>query len=246
MRRIKVLGLFALAMFALAAASASPALASLPTLLITEGGLNVAPSEAKEATFEGTGGKGQLRTNIAEHETAIECTAVSILAALNSPRLGLFHLHFTGCVQGPKTTKPCETTGDASGVILVLGSWHLVYDKLGSGAALGIGALLLLERTHITCLAVINTLLLVSGLILGLVLPGANKLQKTFALDFKAVGLEQEDRTYYNEAGEPKIATLLTAIGEGEGHPSSDESENNEVTEVKYEAKTTVDVEVMG
>ena len=89
-----------------------------------------------------------MKTEAAETEGLYSCSAVEILATLNTPRLGLFHLHFKGCIV-PETAKKCETAGDEAGVILVLGSWHLVYDKLGSGADLGIGAAAVTQKsTH--------------------------------------------------------------------------------------------------
>jgi hypothetical protein len=61
--------------------------------------------------------------------------------------LGLFHSHFLKCTaQGGQAI--CQGLGDERGQILLLGTFHMVYDSL---TTLGSGILLLTEHAHFTC-----------------------------------------------------------------------------------------------
>jgi hypothetical protein len=63
-------------------------------------------------------------------------------------------------VRVKKRLVECTGLGEAKEVILVLGTYHLVFDKLGTGAALGVGILSLLEPVRFTCL---TTLIVILG-----------------------------------------------------------------------------------
>ncbi len=66
----------------------------------------------------------------------------------------------------------CASLGDESGVILALGKFHLVEDKLSSEGSLGLGILFLLEHTHLTCKFLgTEWLILMAGEILCLLAP---------------------------------------------------------------------------
>jgi hypothetical protein len=98
--------------------------------------------------------------------------------------LGLFHITFEGCgaeVGGIKVT--CTGLGEKAGIILSLGTWHLVYDQIS--LELLTATLFLPELTHFSCSIV---LIEVKGELLCLDLePKVKKLSHLFHCHQKAL-----------------------------------------------------------
>jgi hypothetical protein len=121
MRRVKSLALALVALAAALAMMSSAALAltlpeNLPTSAVvrnwtgeTEGSYNLdlpAPVTCETATTEGTEEAGKP--------------------------LGLFHEHLKNCT-GEEGKVKCTGEGEEAGVILILGNWHLVFDRKKGG-----------------------------------------------------------------------------------------------------------------
>jgi hypothetical protein len=138
MRRFKVLGLAFLAIAALGVMTAASASAILPDI-------HLLPTEASKAiTGEGTTGKA-VEAAILESELGTKLTAeeLKVLLALTPlTALGTYDLHFVNVVfAGEK----CKTTGDALGVVLAKGDFHLVFVGLSPTTTLATGVLLLVN-----------------------------------------------------------------------------------------------------
>jgi len=213
MQRFKLLGLALVAVFASAAALSTSAFSALPVNL---------PAEGIERTWTGANdGSG------ATAEPELLATGLSPVKCKESPAtgteeagkpLGLFHIEFKGCT-AEKGIAKCTGLGDASGVILVLGSWHLVFDKLGTGEELLTAVLFLPEHIHFTCAIV---LVLVLGALVCLHLK-PTELNKTHLFHcVEEVNGEQEDKTYDDENGNPVTAILLCSISEAAEKPCAE------------------------
>jgi len=119
MRYIKMLGLTLVAVFALASAvAATSAMAlELPDLHILEG-------EAYPATGLGVIKGAKVAELQATVGTVIEAEEVKVLMKLEAlSALGPIDFHFTGSKSGGV---PCNSVGDATGVILVPGEYHVI------------------------------------------------------------------------------------------------------------------------
>src|SRR6202035_2679913 len=144
MRRFKLLGLALMAVFIAAVAVVGTASAALPKVL---------PEAAKNWTGASDGG-GIVLLGSADI-TCTEAPATGTLEA-NKP-LGSFHIEFKNCTTEKGAIK-CTGLGDSAGVILALGTWHLVFDNL---TTLSVATLSLFEKIHLNCSALV--LVLVSG-----------------------------------------------------------------------------------
>lgn len=138
--------------------------------------------------------------------------------------LGLFHIHFKECNAsiGGSSFGKCTGLGEETGVILSLGSWHLVWDKLGTGAELGVAILFLVDNVHFTCKPVIGSEKLIivplGGMVLCLVQHPSNLTKAAeFQCNETAAG-HPEDTKYYNEGGTLVNIAPLHSI-ENEGTP---------------------------
>jgi len=223
MRRFKVLGLTVMALFALGAFASSSALA-LPTFLPTG-------SATEPVLVEGSAGKGVLETAAG---LAIKCGSVTILADFESASLGTFHLHFKECVNS--AGEKCETPSDETGVILVLGEFHLVYDSLSP--TLGVALLLLIPQFHINCLGLLKPLLLIVGNILILIENPGTTLKPPIKLIVKQTKGVPADRHWWNDTPTEQTAKLETKINEGAFEESGVEQEKPELTKFKHDPST--------
>lgn len=118
--------------------------------------------------------------------------------------LGEFHLHFTRCFL-PVVNSKCTGLGEEEGVVLTFGTWHLVWDTLGTGAELHVAMLFLLEAIHFTCKPPIGAEqlfeVLPGGMVLCLIL-NASSLTKEFEFHCSENGSkEPADTKYYNASG---------------------------------------------
>jgi hypothetical protein len=207
MQRFRILGVALMAMFALSAvmsATASAEVKILPTLTVEEKWTG----ESGKGTLEVLGGEG------------IECTKDKSEGTFEANKpLGKFHIHLEGCKTAGGIT--CTGLSEKTGIILALGTFHLVWNKLG--AELGAGALFLVELTHFVCLFV---LVEVEGEVLCLIKPVGAKV-KHFEVVCKPAALAGDpgETTYWNEGGtEVKMGEekLLTHESDGAGVMSSE------------------------
>jgi hypothetical protein len=125
MRRLNVLGLALLAIFALGIISAATASAALPDLSQLAG-------EAYPAKLEGE----EKSADILETISGSKVTGTSVSLTLELAELSALGA-FTAAFRGVKEkTNPCSTSGDAKEVVLVHGEYHIVL--LVGGASYGI------------------------------------------------------------------------------------------------------------
>lgn len=136
MRKIKLLGLMALAAFALAATMAASASATTPMILVLPG------EKVTEGKYTGTGGVSKLETAKGK---SIVCTSVEAEAnefkefeAGKTPEdgnLGIGHLHFLGCKEGKVACRSETKAGvkDNVEIILVFLDLHIADEKSTEG-----------------------------------------------------------------------------------------------------------------
>jgi hypothetical protein len=201
MRHLRLSGLLLFAAGAIAAILATTAHA-LPTILpetITTGtGKSIGETELVKAN----GGSIRCKSG-----RGFEGTVES------NHHLGMFHLALEGCTAEGLFT--CTGLGDNSGVVLKLGSWHLVYDTLGASLAQdGVAILSLISTVHFEC---VGKLFIENGMGLCLVL-NPTALTKVFEFHCnKAVGAVRPEITkYYNEAG-TLVSIRQEEVAENEG-----------------------------
>jgi hypothetical protein len=141
MKHLKLIGLMAMALFAIAAALASSASA------VT---LENLPEKARSTPGKSIGA--------VIYETAIlklECSSAVSTGeeTVSKPPSGSFHIEFKGCKAASVIGEPtCTGLGDAtSGTILALGTWKLVFDKNPATEELRTALLLESAEVHLTC-----------------------------------------------------------------------------------------------
>jgi hypothetical protein len=142
-KRFSLLSLGLLAVFVAAAAMATSAFAVQPSNLPTGVKAFTGVSEG-ETVYHGAEGD-------------IKCPEASGTGeeTSNEPPLGPFHIDFKGCntvVAG--VVVKCTGLGEATaGTILVLGTWHLVFDREVGHAFTGltVASLFLVNTVHFTC-----------------------------------------------------------------------------------------------
>jgi hypothetical protein len=119
MRQLKLIGLACLALFALTAAMASSASA----LILPE----ILPLLNEERKFTGEN-DGTTPILEAKGGNKVECPGGATASGTEEAKkpLGLFHITFKGC---KSSGFKCNTIGDEPGIILSLGTWHLVFDQ---------------------------------------------------------------------------------------------------------------------
>jgi len=219
MRRVKfaVLALFALAaVFAATAGSASAV--TLPEFTVETPATS---SQTVTSTFENPGA-GLLEGTITSTKLTSELTPTS-------KKEGKFHIHFTEskCKSTLDGKGNANSEGDEEGVILVLGTYHIV------GEAAHPLAWLLLEQVHITCHgSIAKVLILVSGNVLGSLSPVGSST-KTYTLTVKTSGEKQEITEFVNNSGEKVKAELTTTVSEKSGPSTQNESEAVTITTEK-------------
>jgi hypothetical protein len=204
LKKVKLLGLALVALCALSATVVSMTASALPVVL---------PESSSERAWTGK--------NVGTEEQVLETTGgskISCKAAVaegteeSKKPLGLFHIHFSKCTTAGGLAT-CHSLGDESGIILSLGSWHFVFDTLGTtlGQA-GVGILFLVQDVHIEC-ATVLILVFAGGMVLCLVTKPTTSAtsHEFFCKSNGSPGLPLE-RSYYNETGtNVQIATLLSS-----------------------------------
>ena len=226
MQRFRILGVALVAMFALSAVVSATASAEVKIL----------PALTAEEKWTGESGAGTLEAlpGGSTHEVACKKDKSEGTFEQNKP-LGLFHITFEGCTAGFGTLT-CTGLGEGNGIILSLGSAHLVWDKLG--AELGTGVLFLPEPTHFLCVGLgKDVLFLVTGEVLCL-MKSSVPLTKHFEIVCEGTKGDPGETTYWNEGGtEVKMGEekLLTSENEGAGAMSSEKTTALILTIVKRE-----------
>jgi hypothetical protein len=203
MRQFKLLGLTLMAVFVAAVAVASTASAALPANL---------PISATARAWTGT---NEGKVELSAGGSKIVCAEAPSSGEEEAGKpLGPFHIEFKNCTTEGGAIK-CTGLGDAAGIILTLGTWHLVFDNL---TTLSTALLFLIEHVHFSCSALV--LILVLGELLCLHLkPTEKALTHSFHCVETSAG-KQEDETYFNEAGTAvNNVTLLCSINEAEEKP---------------------------
>ncbi len=200
MQRLKIVGVVLMAVFALSAvvsATASAAVVILP--------------EVAES-WKGESGKSSLE--VLKGASIISCAKSKSEGTFEATKpLGSFHIDLEGC---KASIAACTGLGEAKEVLLSLGTFHLVFDKLAAKLSEnGVGILFLIEPTHYECL---GKLFVVSGQMLCLIKP-VEKLAKHFEIVCEK-GKESGDpgeTTYWNEEGkEVKMGEELLLTSENE------------------------------
>ena len=182
--------------------------------------------------YTGKGGAGTLAVlpgGITKEIMAKEVETSGTLEA--GAKLGSFHIDFKKSTAGGGLLT-CTGLGEASGVVLMLGTWHLVYDKLGTGGELGVAFLFLAEATHLECG---SKLFVMTGQVLCLLSP-VETLTTSFTVKCEGSKGDPKETVYWNEKGEEvKLGEsgLLDAENEGTGEMTSLN------TEAKLETKST-------
>lgn len=181
MRRLKILGLVFMAAFALSAVASATALAE--PLILPEGG---------EMSF--TGEAGQSTLNILGFPLAL-CQKQTLGGVLEAKKpSGSFHMTLENC-KSQLSSSNCTGLGDATGIILILGTYRLVFDKLGANLSeAGVAVLFLLEPVNTSCFEM-------TGQMLCLIKP-INTKTKHFEIVCEGLGGDPVETVYWNEKGE--------------------------------------------
>jgi hypothetical protein len=178
-----------------------------------------------QETFEGTAAKLVIRI---QGGATYTCTAgVYALIAEVGRHLGPAILHDTGCTQSGVS---CRSLGDAAGVILITGTWHLVLRTF-------VGTdnhffLILLTELHIECAGAAVQLILITGNWQGRIVQRSGS-KSAFTVSVGTVngeGKVQNFSEFENDAG-TGIKTSIEAKQEGgKAKPAFEDSESIELT----------------
>jgi hypothetical protein len=215
MKRFRLIGLVLVAAFSLAAMLSASAVAVLPQFL---------PRVAPNNVFSGTATGSSTLENSAG--TKIECTKANTHGGSETDTLGTFHVTFENCsASGVK----CTTEGDSTGLILTEGSFHFVYDTLGTGETLGVAVLFLGQETDFSCLGgLLNNK--IKGTMLCLIhTPLTSSKRHTLKCEGEAKGKAKE-KTYWNDNGTIVEAQLLSNLNEGGFKESNLQAESTMAT----------------
>jgi hypothetical protein len=210
MKHLKRYGLVALtAGLALATAGASSASAlALPEIL---------PLSTLERDWTGGSDSSPTQIELLNASFNISCKQMPTTAAEFAGKpLGPIHIEFKECKSSMAVA--CTGLGDAAGVILVLGQWHLVFDKI-SGELLP-AKLFLFETIHFSCAALV--LVIVTGELVCLDLEATvSKTTHLYHCIVEGSGSteRQQDKAYFNETGQSVPAELACSINEAAAAP---------------------------
>jgi hypothetical protein len=175
MRRFTLLGLALMAALAAASAISASAFAlELPENL---------PASTTRTWTGASEGEPEFKT---EGGTPVICTSATAEGTETSskPPLGLFHIHFLGCkseIAKGTTVKCTDLNHLTAGELLMLGTWHLVWDRKAGGSftELTTAVLFLVEPVHVSCSSLILIVLQGELLCLHLV-PTESKVTHSF------------------------------------------------------------------
>jgi hypothetical protein len=232
MGRLKLFGLALVAAVTSAAALSASAFAlELPENL---------PALAAGETRSWEGKNVGVTTLHAEGLKPVVCTAAAALEGTSTetsskPPEGRFHIHFSGCTTevGTEVVK-CTGLGETAGVILVLGTWALVFDKLIGKAfeSLTTAVLFKNELVHFTCggIALVNVLAFVAGVSGETLCLHLNPTVKEFTHEFHCIGelaggtkpkaIEEYGTDKALTENKGKVPVLLASLNEAAAVPA--------------------------
>jgi hypothetical protein len=176
MRRFTLLGLALMAVFALLAAVSSSAFAlELPENL---------PASTTRTWTGASEGKPEFKMEGVTPIICEEATTAEGTETTSKPPLGLFHIHVVGChaeISKGTVVKCTDLNHLTAGGILVLGTWHLVWDRKAGGSftELTTAVLFLVEPVHFSCSSLILIVVQGEQLCLHLV-PTESKVTHSF------------------------------------------------------------------
>ena len=200
MKRITLQTSALLAVLAFSAALAASASAGLPELL---------GWETKPAFTGKNDGTESLAFETVKKET-FACAAMTLDGTQETDTLGVYHMHITGC---KSSGFACNTTGDASGVILTLGKYNFVDDHLSENVnELGVAMLFLPEALEIKCTSLI-TIKLTGHLVCLVLEPLVSKVEHL--LHCIQTSGKQADKEWWNDEGKKETSSLLTSKNGG-------------------------------
>ena len=204
MKRLKVLGLFIMAVSMLgatvAASSASAAEMKNPEFTVQSNGTS-------------TSGPGTLFG-----PAEIKCLDDTDKTTAINKKEGTISIDFLDCTS---LGEECHSLGDKTGTILTGGKYLLVLLDINGKDQRGI--LITIEPLHIEC-KFLSVLAVVTGTVLGLIEAKAGT-KKEFIIKIRAKGAkEQEVKEYLNEKEEKVKAGLKTSTNEGTASESGEEA----------------------
>jgi len=226
MRQFKLLGAALMALLALTAALSASAFA-------LETPVNL-PEAAVTRNWTGSAiGKTELHAE--GQANPVVCTAAKAegTETASNPPKGAFHITFENCTtaSGGITVK-CTGLGDATGIILALGTWSLVFDKLIGKPFENLTSAILFvnEVTHFTCGGLVLLLVLApSGGVGGETLCLHLTVTKAFTHEFHCIGeglggvkvkpIEEYGTDKALGESKGKVPVLLTSINGGTAVP---------------------------
>ena len=192
-------GMALVVLCAFAAMMATSAFA-LPTVLIGGG------EQASSLT-----GKVTSAIKLETPSTSLECSSGTGEGTTEASKpLGQFHIHATGC----KDFVSCTGMGESADVILMLGSYHLLFDTLKTSLSeAGVAILFLPSATKFNCSGFAEVEIKAGGMILCLI-KNPTALTKVFTAGCEGSKGKIEESKYYNAGGTlVSISTLLTVVG---------------------------------
>jgi hypothetical protein len=204
MKRFKLAAVMLGALFALLAMAATASAVTLPDISVTLTG----------GTYPVTStGSLSAATKLASASgVALEGTGVTLLLVTKElSALGTFTSDFTKVID-PNNSKECSTTGDATGVVLIGGEFHLV--PLENAAPSKLGILFLVSEATITC----GTLeVVVRGNVIGSVNGIGSEGTELTGFGGVLEGKEgkQNISEYFNDGGTKVKAKLESESGAG-------------------------------
>ena len=201
MRRLTLSCLTLLAaLISLTALSTSASALTLPENL---------PVSATERTFTGKAAGATLLQITGGTIEPLDCeTAPSEGGEEAGKPLGPFHIHFTKCTtKSGGTTVTCTGLSEAAGIILVLGTWHLVFDE--KSPELLTAMLFLLETTHYNCSALVLVELTGSVLCLELKVTEQSVTHSFHCIQTSGV---QSETKYFTSTGAEATAGLKCSV----------------------------------
>jgi hypothetical protein len=177
------------------------------------------PEFSVETGFTGTSGKSKLGLAGAE----VSCTSGTSEGTATSKKLGKFTIDFKGC---KAVGTECHSLGDAKEVILMSGRYHLVKLKPED-----VGVWFLILELHVEC-AVLGTLALIKGNVLGLITPILSKTTK-FEIKLNVKEGKQEFTEFERDGGEKVKAALEGSVNGGAFKAATEELAENKITTTK-------------
>jgi hypothetical protein len=208
MKRFRLFGLVVVALVALTAAvtSTGASALTLPALLpIATGGV----------AFTDESDSANPTLNTKEH--VVTCESAQSTGFQETDTLGTFHITFLKCKT--EILGACTSSGDASGQILTLGSFHYVLDTLATSET-SVAVLFLTAPTTFSCTNLAN--IVTKGTLVCLILtPLVESKTHLFHCTQSSAGV-QAGNHYYNDNG-TLVETHLEATFNGGAEESASE-----------------------